>query len=890
MGLRKSKSSTNYQRSNQVALSNKFPNVVTLQFQSALKLHHQGYLAEAEAIYNQILKVQPNHLDTLQHAAILAFQRKHFDNAVLLFDKALTIKSADPSTYSNRGLALHELMRYEEAIVSYDKAIESKPDFAEAHFNRGISLHKLLRYDEALVSYNKAVSVKPDFAAAYSNSGNVLLELQQYDEALKNYDKAITLHPGYADAYYNRGNAYRKLKQFDKAVSNYDSAIAINPGFALLHHNKALSLHQLHRYSEALSSYDKAIELNYIDTQAHYNRGLALYALKRFEEALKSYERAITIKPDFVEVYLNSGNSLLELKRFQDALQSYDMAISLNPDYLEAYHNRGIVLHALKRFEEALKSYERAITIKPDYVEVYLSCGNSLLELKRFQDALQSYDMAIAINPDYAEAYHNRGLALYNLKRYEDALLSYDQALSFDPDGVFWFGERFHIKMQICDWSNFADNAHKLAKKIEGHRTVSYSFPVLALLDSPELQKEAALIHVEQCYPSSDEFQIGTMPPKHNKIRIGYYSPDFSYHPVSLLTAELFECHDRSRFEIYAFSFGPDTKDNMRQRLERAFDKFIDVRNLSDKDVALLSRNLEIDIAIDLAGFTKHCRTGIFAMRAAPVQVSYLGYLGTMSASYIDYLIADETLIPATSQQYYTEKIAYLPSYQVNDAKRRISEKMYTHNELGIPKDAFVFCCFNSNYKITPSTFDGWMRILKQVEKSVLFLYADNELVVTHLKKEVEERGVSRDRLIFGKRLQMSEYLARYRAADLFLDTLPYNAGTTASDALWAGLPVLTCMGHSFAGRVAASLLNAIDLPELITTNQDAYEALAIELATNPEKLKSIKQKLEQNRLTTPLFDTRLFTNHIEAAYTAMYERYHAELPPEHLYIKSSQK
>jgi predicted O-linked N-acetylglucosamine transferase (SPINDLY family) len=352
------------------------------------------------------------------------------------------------------------------------------------------------------------------------------------------------------------------------------------------------------------------------------------------------------------------------------------------------------------------------------------------------------------------------------------------------------------------------------------------------------------------------------------------------------LAAGLFESHDRDKFEVYAFSFGTDTKDEMQIRLEAAFDKFIDVESKTDKEIAELSRQMQIDIAVDLAGFTSGSRTGIFALRAAPLQINYLGYPGTMGADYMDYLIADRQLIPEEAKAHYTERIVYLPSFQANDSKRKISDRVFTREELGLPQSGFVFCCFNNSYKITPSTFDGWMRILKQVNGSVLWLSETNPFATDNLRKEAKARGVDAQRLVFARKIPLlAEHLARHRAAGLFIDTLPYNAHTTASDALWAGLPVLTCTGEALASRVAASLLTAIDLPELVTTTQEDYEALAVELATNPEQLQAIRQKLERNRLTAPLFDTKLFTRHIEDAYTQMVERYQADLAPDHIYV-----
>jgi predicted O-linked N-acetylglucosamine transferase (SPINDLY family) len=366
---------------------------------------------------------------------------------------------------------------------------------------------------------------------------------------------------------------------------------------------------------------------------------------------------------------------------------------------------------------------------------------------------------------------------------------------------------------------------------------------------------------------------------------VGYFSADFKNHPVAFLIAELFEIHDRSQFETYAFSLA-EGADEMRGRLHKAFDHFIDAEARSDVEIAQVARDLGIDIAVDLSGFTQDSRTGIFAHRAAPIQVNYLGYPGTMGADYIDYIIADKTLIPPQSQQFYSEKIVYLPnSYQVNDRGRLISVRQFTRTELGLPENGFVFCCFNNNFKILPATFDGWMRILKSVKGSVLWLFQDNPRAVDNLRCEALNRGVEASRLIFAERMPLAEHLARHRQADLFLDTLPYNAHTTTSDALWTGLPVLTLMGESFASRVAASLLNAIGLPELITSSQEEYEALAIELALNPKKLADTKLKLANNRLTAPLFDTPLFAKNLEAAYIEIYKKYQADLQPEHMSV-----
>jgi len=458
--------------------------------------------------------------------------------------------------------------------------------------------------------------------------------------------------------------------------------------------------------------------------------------------------------------------------------------------------------------------------------------------------------------------------------------------LLLKPDINFLLGDLLHTKMHLCLWDDLPNNLNELIKKINNNEKVIEPFTLLALTDDPEIQRKTAEIFTHKKYQKNHDLSGIERYPKHKKIRIGYFSADFKEHPVSALTAELYEIHDRNQFEIHAFSYGPDTKDKMNLRIKAGVDHFHEVRMMSHKDVVLLARSLEIDIAVDLGGHTQDARTGIFALLAAPIQISYIGYIGTMGANYYDYLVADQTMIPDKNQKYYSEKIVYLPCFQVNDSTKSPPATIFTRKDLGIPEEGFVFCCFNNTFKITPTTFDSWGRILEKVNGSVLLIYADSDTAKINLTKEITVRGIDPSRLIFGKRLSKPEYLARYRVADLFLDTHPYNAGTTASDALRMGLPVLTYLGNSMVSREAASVINAVNLPELITTNQKEYESLAIELATHPEKLKIIKDKLASNLSTAPLYDTSLFTRHLESAYTEMYDRYQRGLEPDHIYVK----
>ena len=674
---------------------------------------------------------------------------------------------------------------------------------------------------------------------------------------------------------------------YREAADYLARAARIHPNDASIQYNLAKALSDSGNDKDALAHHKKAVALAPNNPEAWLSYGKTASNLGRYEDALVWYGNALNLKPDYAEVILNKGATLKELERYEDAVAFAEQALKLNPNLVEAWLNKAVALKELKRFDDAIAHYDKALSLKPDYAEAWSNKGVTLYELKRYDEAIAYYDKALSLKPDYAEAWTNKGVTLNELKRYDEAIAHYDKALSLKPDVDWASGDLLHTKMKICSWSGLAESLEDISKKVMANEKVINPFPLLALTDDALLHKKSSEIYIQSRYPFNPVLEPILKRPQSQKIRVGYFSADFKNHPVSLLTAELFELHDKNRFEITAFSFGVDDKSPMRLRLSQAFNSFIDVSDISDLGIAELSRNLQIDIAVDLGGHTQSSRTGIFSYRAAPIQIGYIGYLGTMGAEYYDYLLAGKTTIPDELQKFYSEKIVYLPSYQVNDRKRTISERQFTRKELGLPETGFVFCCFNHNYKILPSTFDSWMRILNTVEGSVLFLYADNEWAKTNLIDEASLRGVDSARLVFGGRIPTEEYLARYRVCDLFLDTFPYNAGTTASDALWVGLPVLTLMGQSFASRMAASLLNAIGLPELITDTQEEYEALAIELGLNPKKLADAKLKLASNRLTTPLFDTPLFTRYLEAVYQKMMERYWADLPIEHIFIGS---
>lgn len=644
--------------------------------------------------------------------------------------------------------------------------------------------------------------------------------------------------------------------------------------------NFAHSANQQRQFATAVRWCNQALHLVPELPEAWYNLGIAYQGLGKKQEALHALERARAGTFTSADAQNSIGLQLVELGAYPQAEQCLNRSIELAPNFSYAHSNLGKLREKQGLIPEAEFSFRAAIQAQPSLAPAYVNLAGILNIQHRHDEAAEACRKAIDLDATIPEAWNNRGNALKELHRLDEALASYNKAFLLKPEIEFLFGAILHTRMRLCNWEGFAESVGRLITDVSQEKLVTYPFVLLGILDSPDLHRLAARTYANAEFKKWNAPGPVTNRSPDRKIRVGYFSPDFRNHAVSFLIAELFELHDRSRFEVYGFSFGPVANDDMHQRVSAAFDGFIDIRGMSDPAVASLSRELGIDIAVDLCGYTTDSRTGIFAERAAPIQVNYLGYIGTMGADFIDYVIADKIVIPPESQSHYTEKVAYLPhSYQVNDSKRKISDRQFTRQELGLPDEGCVFCCFNNNYKILPKTFDGWMRIMKAVEGSVLWLLEDNPTAAMNLRNEAERRGVGSKRLVFARRVPPEDYLARYRAADLMLDTFPYNAGTTASDALWAGLPVLTCMGKSFVSRMAASLLSAIHLPELIAHTQQEYEARAVELATHPDRLREVKDKLERNRLTTPLFDTKSFAKHIEAAYLAMYGRYEAGLP-----------
>lgn len=645
---------------------------------------------------------------------------------------------------------------------------------------------------------------------------------------------------------------------------------------------RAVACHQSGNLAEAERLYRAALRANPAEFAALHLLGTLEAQRGQLDEADRLIGRALIYKPQSGEAQFSHGNVAAAQCRFEEAVERYRRALSINPQLAEAHQNLGNALQALDRNLEALASYERALALTPHSAVITNNRGIVLGKLGRHDEALQSFDKALAIEPDFADALVNRGQALELLGRCEEAVASFARALGARPDFHHVGGMLRFAKMQCCDWREYEAEAEDLIADVRASRNAVAPLPFLAVSGSAQDQRRCAESWVHNTI-------AGTQSPlwrgeryTHDRIRVAYLSADFHDHAMAYLMAGLFERHDRTRFETIAVSLGPDVESVMRSRLVSAFERFLNVGDQSDADIARLLRSMEIDILVDLNGFTRGSRPTILALRPAPIQINYLGYPGTMGWNCVDYILADHFVIPERHRMHFAESVVYLPdTFQANDSSRRIGGRIPTRAEAGLPGRGFVFCSFNNSYKITPAVFDIWMRLLGRVEGSVLWLVPGNDAAERNLRREGAARGVDPERIVFARSMDYADHLARIGVADLFLDTLPFNAGATASDALWAGLPVLTCAGEAFAARMAGSLLSAAGAPELITGSLQEYEALALKLASDHDLLAGIRATIARNRLSSPLFDTDRFKAHVEAAYTVMWQRCQRGLGPE---------
>jgi len=650
----------------------------------------------------------------------------------------------------------------------------------------------------------------------------------------------------------------------------------------------AFSYEKTGKILKSLAANQKAKEINPQDTDIHNNLGNVFKKLKKFDEAQNCYKQAIMLKQNYAEPYYNLGNLLKELGKFDEAEKNYNQAIKHRPNFAQAFINLANLLKELGRFDEAEKNYNQAIKLAPNFAQTFNNLANLLKELGRFDEAEKNYNQAIKLRPNFAEAFNNLANLFRELNKFDESLIKFKEALKINPELATAEADIFFLEASIGDHSNFKD-LHKKSSRL-GISTKSVEpFPGLSWVDNPPQQLQRSINYVAEKF-KQDPINLSKKPKEPPKrIKIGYISGDFYNFPTMHLLAGVLEAHNRERFEIYAFSYTLRKNDELRERISLGVDHFMEVNDLSSKEIAKLIQSKNIDISIDLSGYTRKSRSEIFQYRMSPIQINYLGYPSTMGANFIDYIIADPVTIPDRYRNFYSEKIIYMPhTYQPNDDKRKIAMTRSKRVDFNLPEKGFVFCCFNQIYKISPKEFNIWMRLLKNVNNSVLWLIKSNKWVEQNFSKEAKQQGIDPSRIIFAEKLSHAEHLARHKHADLFIDTFNYNAHTTASDALWSGLPIVTKQGKQFSARVTSSLLTACGLSELITKNEKEYEELIYKLATNPKKLKTISLKLSENKTSKPLFNTKQYTDNFEKGLQQAYDLYFNGEHPKNIFVNEN--
>jgi len=768
--------------------------------------------------------------------------------------------------------------RLDEAAQACATVISWDSGHFDAHHLAGVV--KLAQGDapEAVRLLTEAVKLKARSFEAANDLGRALHGTGDHVGAVAQHERALSLRPAYPEAHNGLGNAQRALGRLEEALQSYQRALSLAPDYAEALNGRGAVLLDLGQAEEALESCTKALAADPDFAEAHFNRGNVLRALGRHQRALASYDDGLRRRPGHVGALASKSAIFSLLNRYEDALAAAAAALALEPQHVDALVNSGIAAQHLGRLEEAVDAYDKALALAPDEVTALRNRAAAERDLGRLDTALQSFGKVVALAPEDVDALYEQGAALRRLGRHGEALACFEKALAISPANGYALGSAALAALNVCDWVKAERWGHDLALRVEKFKPVS-PFVVLALSDSPRLQALAARNFVR------DKVRISARPPstanrRHDKIRLAYIAADdFSgagARPIAALAAR----HDRTKFDVIGMSFGRTVEGDLRAALTGSFDRFHDVTARTDAAAARLLRELEIDIAVDVDGYVEDGRPGIFATRPAPIQVNF-GYPATMGAEFIDYIIADRTVLPFDQQKLVTEKIVHLPEcHQPIDKKPELAPELPSREAVGLPAIGFVFCCFAESFKIARPMFDVWMRLLSRNAGSVLWLSRGSDDACERLRSEAAARGIDPARLVFAAPAPRAEHLSRHRLADVFLDTLPFSAAT-ASDALWAGVPVVTCKGNTIAGRIGASLNTAAGHYDLIAPDLAGYEAQALQLASEPEWLAARKRRLEEERAVAPLFDIDRFRRHLEAAYANMYALLGSSTPPQ---------
>ncbi|WP_130470853.1 tetratricopeptide repeat protein, partial [Candidatus Magnetaquicoccus inordinatus] len=830
------------------------PSPADLLFQQTILLQRQNRLPEAIACCQKLLELRPEHVEFFHLLGHLYFQSGEPQKAVIWIRKACQLRPDQPVFWQNLGIILSGLNELDEAIHCFRQVLALQPNQHEALHHLGNLLRMQGKINEAIHCLQQALAMQPDLFEVHNSLGNLLLAAGRPQEAIASYQQAVTLQPNHQNAYTNLGNVLLDQGRIEEAIQCYQKALAIQPTLCEAHNGMGNALKEARKLDEAIACFHRALSINPAHVASYHNLGVTLQLRGDLEEAIACYRKALAVQPNSHETYNNLGSALASQARTNEAIACYQKAIELYPHFCSAYGNIGIALQRDERLEEAVEYYRKAL----------------------------------AINPQDKASLSNLGFALQLLGDVEQSIACYQQVLDNSPNDPEAHGSVLHQMLHICDWHDFYGRFARMMAAFHAGQGSINPFIMLSLPTTPEEQLQCAILSSDNKYGIRRNMAASRVydltPPR---LKIGYFSCDYQDHATTHLMAELFEIHDRQRVETIAYSYGQDDGQTMRRRIIAASDSFVDLRLLSHQDAAQRILDDGVHILVEMKGYTKDSRLEVPALRPAPIQVSWLGYPGTVGADFIDYVLSDPFVSPPECASHFTEKIVRLDScYQPNDRKRAIAPRTPTRKECGLPEEGFLFVCFNKNYKINPPIFDIWMRLLRATPGSLLWLFEANQWVVTNIRREAQERGVDPDRIYFAPKMPAPLHLARYRLADLVLDSYPYTSHTTGSDALWAAAPLITYAGQSFASRVAGSLLSYVGLPELVTFTLEDYEALAMELAHAPERLAEIKAKLQRNLPTAPLFDTPRFARSLEKSYAMMWERYRAGLAPDHIDVR----
>lgn len=826
-------------------------------------------IEEARQLLEQALAVHPNEPRLLNLMGNLHVIDSTYKVARHCYERSLAINPGAIDTLLNLANLSHLDADLEQAQMWAEKALDVDRHSVEAQFRLSLIATQQGHLDTAKNLLDGLLLHAPDFTPALNHRARLLLERGEPIVALHDLNRSIDLDPNQIEAIIDRGDIFLAHKQAAAAAIDYETALGLGAQSSILYHNYGKALAYLKRIDEARAAFTRSAECKPNAPEPLFALGTVSLEEKDFGAAIAYFTAALANDPSHCDSLNNRAIAYKGLNDYKSALEDYQQVLAINPDDARAYQNAAVTCLEIKDYSEALTLANRAIDIAPNGIDAYLVKGHILADMASYDEAIAAFELAKTKQPEDPAPYLQLG-NINRLKReYDQAISAYKAALERGSNDRYLRGDLIFTKLQTCAWDGIETEIDTLITDIgHGHSSIS-PFIFLTFSDNPQQQRSVAEDYVKTLFPKKNDIDPIEFYKGHQKIRLGYYSADFNNHATMHLMANLFEVHDRERFELYAFSFGPQKSDKMRVRAEAAFDHFIDVSEYSDKAVALVSRYLEIDIAVDLKGYTTHSRPNIFAYRAAPVQINYLGFPGTMGADFIDYIIADPTIIPAKSEAHYREKVLRLPNcYQVNDQKRPPLVLKFSRSEMGLPEDKFVFCSFNNNYKILPQMLNTWAEILKSVPDSIFWILADNKTAERNLATEFDRRGVDRNRLVFAERMPSELHLARQSCADLFLDTYPCAAHTTASDAVFAGLPILTLKGEALASRVSASILYSVGLPDLVTDTFDDYKKRAIELGLNSSRCHDFSQYLKKTVRLSPLFNTKKLARDLENLYT----------------------